>query len=300
MRILFILLFIPTITLASLCEDANEYVVEAYYYPERQQALLAEALRPRPNHAVANNNLGVILEKQQQYDQALKRYRRAIKADHKSAWLGVGSIFYQQKQFPLSLEAYLQVCNEHQKARQRVIELLRNQRYKTADDEVILSQASLELLYDKIRLQKLYQQASECRNNFRNIAVKEESLRSILVPVAIFQAIHFQTGKYDLSLVSEKQLNEITRALSKVPGKLIKIKGHSDIQGFAGKSQLESDALNLELSKNRADSVRQALIGRGIAGSRINIYGYGASRPLVMGYDAVALSKNRRVEVEID
>jgi outer membrane protein OmpA-like peptidoglycan-associated protein len=203
--------------------------------------------------------------------------------------------FYQQKQFPLSLEAYLQVCNEHETARERVMELLRDQRYKTANEQVILNQESLELLYDKIRLQKLYQQAAECR---RDIA--EVSLRSILVPVAIFEALHFKTGKDDLSLVSDTQLNEIARALSKVPGKMIKIKGHSDIQGFAGKSQLESDALNLKLSKNRAKSVKQALIDRGIASSRINIYGYGASRPLVMGYDAVALSKNRRVEIEID
>jgi outer membrane protein OmpA-like peptidoglycan-associated protein len=290
----------PTITLASPCEDANEYVVEAYYYPQRQQALLEDALRLCPSHAVANNNLGVLLEKQHQYAQALKHYQRAVKADYKSAWLGVGSVYYQQKQFPLSLEAYLQVCNEHQTARERVIELLRDQRYKTANEEVILNQQSLQLLYDKNRLQKLYQQAAECRNNFRGIAAQEESLRAILVPVAIFQAIHFKTGKHDLSLVSDTQLDEIARALSKVPGKMIKIKGHSDIQRFAGKSQLESDSLNLELSKNRAKSVKQALIERGITSTRINIYGYGASCPLVMGYDAVALSKNRRVEIEID
>jgi len=296
MRILCLFLFIPIITLASPCEDANEYVVEAYYYPERQQAFLEKALRLCPSHAVANNNLGVLLEKQHKYAQALKRYQQAIKADYRSAWLGVGSIYYQQKQFPLSLEAYLQVCNEHETARERVMELLRDQRYKTANEKVILNQQSLALLYDKIRLEKLYQQAVECR---RDIAAKEESLRSILVPVAIFQAIHFQTGKDDLSLVSETQLNEIAHALSKVPGKMIKIKGHSDRQGFAGKSELESDSLNFVLSKNRANSVKKALIERGIASSRIKIYGYGASRPLVRGYDAVVLAKNRRVEIEI-
>ncbi|MEN8221328.1 MAG: OmpA family protein [Pseudomonadota bacterium] len=239
-------------------------------------------MRLCPSHAVANNNLGVLLEKQHEYDQALKRYQQAIKADYKSAWLGVGSIYYQQKQFPLSLEAYLQVCNEHETARERVIELLRDQRYKTANEKVILNQESLVLLYDKIRLEKLYDQAAECRNNFRGIAAKEES------------------GKHDLSLVSETQLNEIAHALSKVPGKMVKIKGHSDRQGFAGKSELESDSLNFVLSKNRANSVKQALIERGIASSRLNIYGYGASRPLVRGYDPVILAKNRRVEIEID
>jgi len=49
-----------------------------------------------------------------------------------------------------------------------------------------------------------------------------------------------------------------------------------------------------------ANKPRPAHIKRGIASSRVNIYGYGASRPLVMGYDAVTLVKNRRVEIEID
>ncbi|MEN8221206.1 MAG: OmpA family protein [Pseudomonadota bacterium] len=300
MRISALLLLIPTITLASPCEDANEYIIEAYYYPERQQTLLKDALRLCPNHALANNNLAVILEKQHQYVQAFKLYQQAIKAGYKSAWLGIGSIYYQQKQFPLSLEAYLQVCNEEQAARKRVIELLRDQRYKTADSKVILNQQSLELLYDKSRLQRLYQQAAKCRNNFRELTPQEGKLRAILIPVAIFQAIQFETGKHELSLVSNTQLNEIAGALSKQPGKMINIKGHSDTQGFAGKSQSESDKLNLELSKNRAKSMKQALIKRGIASNRINTYGYGASQPLIMDYDPIALSKNRRVEIEID
>ncbi|MEN8217629.1 MAG: tetratricopeptide repeat protein [Pseudomonadota bacterium] len=124
------------------------YVIEAHYYPQRQQTLLEDALRLCPNHTLANNNLAVILEKQHKYAQALKHYQQAIKANYKPAWLGVGSIHYQQKQFPLSLEAYLQVCNEEQTAHKRIIELLQNQRYKTADSEVILNQQSLELLYE--------------------------------------------------------------------------------------------------------------------------------------------------------
>ncbi len=136
MKRLILLLLIPTIAVATPCEQADEYVVEVYYYPEQQQVLLEKALQLCPNHPTAHNNLAVLLEKKQKYAQALTHYQQAIQAHHKSAWLGVGSIYYQQKQFPLSLAAYLQVCNEHPLARKRVIELLRDNRYIAFPDLV--------------------------------------------------------------------------------------------------------------------------------------------------------------------
>ena len=300
MKIFIFLLFIPIMALATPCEQADELVIEAYHYPQQQQMLLREALELCPTHPTANNNLAVIQEGQQKYAQALKYYQRAIKANHKAAWLGVGSIYYQQKQFPLSLEAYLRVCNEHPIARKRVTELLQDNRYKTADEKVILNQHSLQLLYDSYRLQTLYQQATSCRQNFRSISTNKEKLRLILVPFANFQALHFQTGKHDLNQVSDTQLNEIAKALANMPKKAINIKGHADIQTFADKPQSESDQLNWELSKNRAESVKLALIERGITGDRMSIYAYGNSKPLVKGNNSEAFAKNRRVEIGVE
>ncbi len=298
MKIFIFLFFIPIIALATPCEQADEYVIEAYHYP--QQMLLEKALDLCPTHPTANNNLAVILEGQQKYAQALKYYQRAIKANHKAAWLGVGSIYYQQKQFPLSLEAYLQVCNEHPIARKRVTELLQDNRYKTADEEVILNQPSLQLLYDSDRLQTLYKQATSCRQNFRSISTNKEKLRVIQVPFANFQNLHFQTGEHDLSLISDTQLNEIAKALANIPKKAINIKGHADTQTFASKPKSESYQLNWELSKNRAESVKRAMIERGINSTRINIYAYGNRKPLVKGNNSEALAKNRRVEIGVE
>ncbi len=173
-------------------------------------------------------------------------------------------------------------------------------RYKTADEKVILNQHSLQLLYDSNRLQALYQQASSCRQNFRSIAKNAEKLRTILVPFVTFQALHFQTGKYDLSLVRNAQLDEIAQALLNIPKKTINIKGHADKQRFAGKTQSESDHSNWALSRNRAKSMKKALIKRGIASTRINIYAYGNRIPLVKDHSLTALAKNRRVEIGVD
>jgi hypothetical protein len=75
----------------------------------------------------------------------------------------------------------------------------------------------------------------------RSISTHQEKLRAILVPVATFQALHFQTGKHELSLVNDTQLNEIAKALANMPNKGINIKGHADTQTFAGKTQAESE-----------------------------------------------------------
>ncbi len=52
----------------------------------------------------------------------------------------------------------------------------------------------------------------------------------------------------------------------------ISISGHTDSVG--------RDDANIKLSQDRANSVGQYLISRGVAGSRINAVGYGKSQPV--------------------
>jgi outer membrane protein OmpA-like peptidoglycan-associated protein len=69
----------------------------------------------------------------------------------------------------------------------------------------------------------------------------------------------------------------------------VRIVGHTDNTG--------SDAINEPLSQRRAESVRNYLQDRGVAGSRIEVAGRGAREPLVANDTAENRARNRRVEI---
>ncbi|MDM8563755.1 tetratricopeptide repeat protein [Candidatus Marithioploca araucensis] len=307
MRILnqiIITLILPiTLWAAAPCDQATKNVIKVYHLRHtlsqaRQKSLLQQALNFCPNHAQAHNNLGVLLEKEDDNTAALYHYRQAVSSqpDYVEAWLGIGDILYKQGQYPLSLEAYLQICTKHPRARLRITELLRGNRYRTVDGSQVMGHESLSLLFDKTRLQGFYQKVINCRQIDKSIAPNLGATKMILEETTvIFRPFHFKVGQHDLSLISEAQCDEVATSL--INKENILIYGHSDSQDFANHSERESDYLNWQLSQNRAESVKAALAQRGVL--NMKTFGYGDSRPLVSGESEAALAQNRRVEIEV-
>ena len=87
------------------------------------------------------------------------------------------------------------------------------------------------------------------------------------------------------------ELDRIAQVLNNYPQTNIRVEGHTDSTGSA--------AYNQTLSERRANSVRNALIQRGIAASRIPTVGYGASSPIADNSTEYGRQQNRRVEVRI-
>ena len=58
-----------------------------------------------------------------------------------------------------------------------------------------------------------------------------------------------------------------------------------------------SDAVNRPLSLDRAESVRDYLVGRGVTASRIVVDGRGASDPVASNDSESGRAMNRRVEI---
>jgi len=295
-----ILIFPITLMAISPCDEANNYVAEASYLDDllhrtQQQALLQEALTLCPDHPEAHTHLGNILEKEDNDILAIYHYQQALtkRPNYAQAWVGLGDTYYKQGQLPLSFDAYLHVCTKHAHARQRVAELLRDNRYRIADGDRVLNHQSLSLLYDRKRLQQLHQMANGCRNSH------SKTIRAILQPVAVFRQNHFEDNQSNLMLVSEAQLDELAIVLIDIRAKKILIRGHSDSQPIKGKTPAKSHQLNWQLSRDRAKSVKEALVLRGIKKRRIKTYSYGDSRPLVKGNNKAAWAKNRRVEIEV-
>jgi len=71
----------------------------------------------------------------------------------------------------------------------------------------------------------------------------------------------------------------------------IEISGHTDNTG--------NDTINNSLSLERAQSVKNYLISKGILPERIKTFGYGSTRPIVSNATSVGKAKNRRIEFKL-
>ncbi len=101
----------------------------------------------------------------------------------------------------------------------------------------------------------------------------------------------FDTGKADLSAGAARTLDQLVQFMNEHPDRNVEIDGFTDSVG--------GDAYNLDLSQRRADAVRAALTGRGIAVSRVGTKGYGEGYPVASNNEASGRQLNRRVEVVI-
>jgi len=88
------------------------------------------------------------------------------------------------------------------------------------------------------------------------------------------------------------ELDRIAQIMIKYPQTSILVEGHTDSTG--------SESYNQQLSERRANSVKNLLIQRGVQAYRINILGYGESRPVATNATPEGRQMNRRVEIRIN
>jgi cytochrome c oxidase subunit II len=103
--------------------------------------------------------------------------------------------------------------------------------------------------------------------------------------------IYFETGVANLQKESEVALMIIKEQFDKNPKLKVEIIGHTDNTG--------DPAVNLKLSQDRANSVRDYLITNGVKGDQISSSGVGSSRPLESNDTEEGRTKNRRIEFKI-
>jgi len=104
-------------------------------------------------------------------------------------------------------------------------------------------------------------------------------------------ALIFQQRSAIISPESYPELNSVSDMLHSNPKMVIQLEGHTDTRGDA--------KLNLKLSEQRVDAVRDYLIRRGVEKSRVKLKAFGGSMPLSKENTEEAHKLNRRVEVRI-
>lgn len=99
--------------------------------------------------------------------------------------------------------------------------------------------------------------------------------------------LEFDFGKATIRSRSLPYLTRVAELLVK-KGFSLKLAGHTDNVG--------SDAANMRLSRDRAESVRNYLLSQNVSGARVEAVGYGESQPVASNKTDAGRQKNRRVE----
>ena len=119
-----------------------------------------------------------------------------------------------------------------------------------------------------------------------SISSKSTATQAVLANAVVY----FEYDQYNLTTKSIQALKGVSELMNRNSKITISIEGHADERG--------TREYNLALGQRRAESVANYLISNGVNRNRMITKSYGEERPLSLGSNDVAWSKNRRVEIK--
>lgn len=131
-------------------------------------------------------------------------------------------------------------------------------------------------------------QAEELRDDLKGATVTRvgEGIR-----ITFASGLLFDVDQSALTSTARTNIDELAKTLQKYPDTEVLIEGHTDADG--------PDDHNMDLSQQRAESVRRQLISLGVSPGRLSTVGYGESQPVADNTTTDGKAQNRRVEVAI-
>ena len=105
----------------------------------------------------------------------------------------------------------------------------------------------------------------------------------------VFEKLNFDTAKSDIREADREELNTLGSLLKQYPNSRIRIVGYADARGAA--------PANATLGKDRAESVRAALVAQGIPAERLETASGGETDPVDTNATATGMAENRRAEL---
>ena len=110
--------------------------------------------------------------------------------------------------------------------------------------------------------------------------------------VSVGDRVFFETDSSSLTAQAQATLDRQAQWLTKYAQYSFTVEGHADERG--------TREYNLALGARRASAVRDFLISRGVAASRMRTVSYGKERPVAVCDDISCWSQNRRAVTVLD
>jgi chemotaxis protein MotB len=156
-----------------------------------------------------------------------------------------------------------------------------------------------------VALAQHVQELSSYRSDFfgklREVLGNRSDIRIVGDRFVLQSEIFFDTGRADLKSEGRAELDKVASAIveleSQIPTEIawiLRVDGHTDVRPIIG--QFKS---NWDLSAERAISVVQYLVGKGVKPSRLVAAGFGEFQPIESGATEDAYRRNRRIEFKL-
>lgn len=186
-----------------------------------------------------------------------------------------------------SQEATTQVTQPAQNEEEKV--LTQEEEFKKIEEPAPLeTENSLET---QKNIEKIIEQNFEEEKKQTEPTPTKEEIQEKINQTLENNAIMFQRMSYNVTESSKEVIEKIAKILTENPTIKIEIGGHTDAKG--------DDSFNQMISEQRANSVKNILIGLGIEENRLTAKGYGETMPLVPNDKEGYSLTNRRVEFNI-
>jgi len=112
-----------------------------------------------------------------------------------------------------------------------------------------------------------------------------------VVAPAAPNTVYFDYDSYVVKPEFQSVITAQARIIKSKPAQRVAIEGHTDERG--------GREYNLALGQRRAEAVVSALSILGVAPSQMEAVSFGKEKPIMLGADETAFSKNRRAEIRL-
>ncbi|MBA5636043.1 OmpA family protein [Duganella sp. LX20W] len=244
----------------------------------------------RGDYLAAQGNPAVARDAPAELQQATEALDRAnAAAAHRDSLNTIDSLAYAAKQrIAAAQEVARQKAAERQVAdasRQRDQVLVQERTQEADQQRMKAQQAQAQAQSANAQAQAANAQASALQQELADLKAKQTD-RGLVIT---FGDVLFNVDQAQLSAQGMRTAARLADVLRQQPASSVLVEGFTDSTGSA--------AHNLELSQRRAEAVRNALAGMGIAPDRIATRGYGEAYPVASNDNAGNRQLNRRVEI---